>query len=232
MLSSVLELFFPKRCVGCKKIGVYFCRNCIADIPQGDLICPFCQKSAVGGQAHPICHRKYGLDGLWSLGLYKKPLREAVIQLKYKYVRSLSKVLIDIVVEYWARFNPFLLDEFKKNNQNWLIVPVPLHKYRQNWRGFNQTEALAKDLSERLGLKYAPILKRIHNTKPQAKLSGYERRKNLKNVFELVTGCNLSPETCVLIVDDVWTTGSTLKECCFVLKKAGVQKVWGLTLAR
>lgn len=232
MLSAVLELFFPKRCVGCKKIGTYFCRSCINDIPQGDLICPFCQKPAVGGQTHPICHRKYGLDGLWSLGLYKAGLREAVIQLKYKYVRDLSCILIDIWIEYWARYSPFLLDEIKRNPQSWIVVSVPLHKYRQNWRGFNQTELLAKDLSKRLGLKYVPILKRVSNTKPQAKLSGYERRKNLKNVFDLVSNYNLSSETCALVVDDVWTTGSTLKECCFVLKKNGAKKVWGLTLAR
>lgn len=230
MLSAIVELFFPKKCVGCKKLGTYFCRNCINDILQGDLICPFCQKPSVGGQTHPICLRKYGLDGLWSLGLYKGGLKEAIIQLKYKYVRELSKILIDILVEYWARFEPFLLDEIKKNPQSWVVVAVPLHKYRQNWRGFNQTELLAKDLADRLGLKYAPILKRVSNTKPQAKLSGYDRRKNLKNVFEI--SHSLPHDVCCLIIDDVWTTGSTLKECCYVLKKAGAKQVWGLTLAR
>ncbi len=242
MLSAILELFFPKKCVGCKKLGTYYCRSCINDIPQGDLICPFCQKPAVGGQTHPICHRKYGLDGLWSLGLYKAGLREAVIQLKYRYVQDLSKILIDILVEYWARFDPFLIDQFKQDATNWIVVPVPLHQYRKNWRGFNQTELLAKDLSARLGLKYAPVLKRLHNTKPQAKLSGYERRRNLKNVFEVIVNkqslrpaglCKLKIENSnILLVDDVWTTGSTLKECCYVLKKAGAKQVWGLTMAR
>lgn len=192
-----------------------------------------CQKSAVGGQTHPICVRKYGLNGLWSLGLYKNPLREAIIQFKYKYVRELSKVLVDILVEYWAKNTPFLLDQIKKSQgKGWVVVPVPLHNYRKNWRGFNQSEVLAQDLAKRLGLKYAPILKRIHYTIPQAKLKGSERRKNIKNIFAVDSHYTLDPIPYTLIVDDVWTTGSTLKECCFELKRSGASVVWALTLVR
>lgn len=231
-MNWILDLFFPKRCVGCKKFGTYFCQNCVSSILQGDLICPICQKSAVGGQAHPICVSKYGLDGLWSLGLYKESLREAIIQFKYKYVRELSKILIDVLVEYWAKHNPFLLDEIKNSHGvGWVVVPVPLHNYRKNWRGFNQSEILAQDLANRLGLKYVPFLKRIHYTTPQAKLKGNERRKNLKNMFEVSSYKPLTINS-ILLIDDVWTTGSTLKECCYELKRNGAKQVWAITLAR
>lgn len=240
MISLLLDLFFPKRCVGCKRFGTYWCKNCVEDIPQADLICPMCQKLAVGGQTHPVCTRRYGLDGLWSLGAYKDSLKVSIVQFKYKYVRELSKVLIDILVEYWAKHSPFLLDGIKSSRgQGWLVVPVPLHNYRKNWRGFNQAEVLAQDLASRLGLKYAPVLKRIHYTAPQAKLKKEQRRINLKNTLQVdenflpaLPAGRLSAYPFALIIDDVWTTGSTLKQCCYELKKAGVKQVWAITLAR
>jgi competence protein ComFC len=169
--------------------------------------------------------------GVWSLGVYDESLKNAIQKLKYRWVKKLAEELVGITLEYWARYQPVLLEEIKKDGSKWVIVPVPLHYTRQNWRGFNQSALLAKLLAEKIGLGYSEILIKTKATKPQMSLRSWERRQNIKGAFS--TTPNLSPLTHnILLIDDVWTTGSTLKECCFVLKRAGVKKVWGLTIAR
>ncbi len=232
-MNLILDLLFPKKCVGCKKSDTYFCPDCISNILQTDLVCPKCERLAIGGQTHPICRRKYGLDGLWSLGIYQGSLREAIKQLKYGKVKELAEVLVDILVEYWAKFQPFVLDQIKKDKGvGWAIIPVPLHWWRGNDRGFNQSSLVGQILSEKLGLAYYDGLKRIRHTKSQVKLKGYGRQQNIRNAFVISPNIPISKSPNILLIDDVWTTGSTLRECCYVLKRAGAKKVWALTLAR
>lgn len=231
-MMNLLDLLFPKTCIGCKKYGSYFCIDCIKEIKQTELVCPFCERASLGGVVHAVCKRKYGLDGLWSLGIYEGMLRTAIQKLKYKWVSEVAKDLIDITCEYWAKNSPILLDKIKKDQgKSWIVAAVPLHPTRQRWRGYNQSELLAKLFANKLGLKYETILKRTRNTPPQMKLHASERKRNIRNAFSL--SYNLSPKTYnLLLVDDVWTTGSTLKECCYVLKRAGAKTVWALTIAR
>lgn len=243
-MNLILDLLFPKKCVGCGKIGSYFCQDCVSNILQTDLVCPRCERLAVGGQTHPICKRRFGLDGLWSLGIYKRsfpspygerqnPLREAIKQLKYNQVRGLAEVLVDILVEYWVKYQPFILDQIKTNQgANWGIIPVPLYWWRANKRGFNQSSLIGQILSKKLGLAYCDALKRIRNTKSQVTLKEWQRHQNIKGAFEISPNILISQYPNILLLDDVWTTGSTLRECCYVLKRAGAKKVWALTLAR
>lgn len=231
---NILDLFFPRLCVGCGKWGTYFCPKCIKNIAQTDLVCPNCEKPAIGGAIHPLCKKRYGLDGLWSLGIYQDPLRKIIQKLKYKYVREVAEVLVNLMVEYWARYEAQFLSEVKKDRgQNWIIVPVPLHPKRQNFRGFNQSALIGQILSDKTGLVYSESLKRIRQTKPQVSLKSWQRKQNIKGAFSLSTRNEQRETINVLLIDDVWTTGSTLKECGYVLKRYGnVQKVWAITLAR
>lgn len=229
---NLLDLLFPKTCVGCKKFGSYFCEDCTKEIKQTELVCPFCERASLGGVVHSVCKRKFGLDGLWSLGIYEGSLRTAIQKLKYKWVSEIAKELVDITIEYWAKNSPILLDKIKKDQgKSWVVTSVPLHKIRQNWRGFNQSELLAKLFASKLGLRYETTLKRIRNTTPQMKLQAHERKKNIRNAFSLNT-YPLILNSNALLIDDVWTTGSTLKECCYVLKRGGAKTVWALTIAR
>lgn len=202
------------------------------NIKQADLVCPQCGRFSVGGITHPVCKSKYGLDGLWSLGIYKAPLKNAIQSLKYKGIKELSDILAYILIEYWAKFNPMFLDQVKTTKgKGWLVVPVPLHWYRENIRGFNQVQLISQSLSQTLGLDYCEALKKVRHTSSQTRLNRFDRRKNIQNAFSLSTNY-LVRSTNVLLIDDVWTTGSTLKECCYVLKSAGAKKVWAITLAR
>lgn len=234
-MNLILDILFPKKCVGCNKEGSYFCQDCVEDIKQTDLVCPKCERLAVGGQTHPVCRRRFGLDGLWSLGIYQGSLKEAIQKFKYEpsLIRDFAPALMDLTIEYWVKYTPFFLDLIKKDQgQDWAIVPVPLHWYRQNKRGFNQASLIGQSLSKKLGLAYCDGLKRIRYTRSQTKLKGKQRRINVRSAFEIAKPYTLNPRPSVLLIDDVWTTGATLRECCYVLKRAGAKKVWAITLAR
>ncbi|MFH0863755.1 MAG: ComF family protein [Candidatus Gottesmanbacteria bacterium] len=117
---------------------------------------------------------------------------------------------------------------------NLILVPVPLHWRRENWRGFNQSEVLGKILAQKLDVKFIPdLLIRKKFTQPQVELKGDERQKNIQNAFTLNHNSSfIIHNSNIIVFDDVWTTGSTLRSCGRVLKEAGVKKVWGMTLAR
>ncbi|TSC87877.1 MAG: phosphoribosyltransferase [Microgenomates group bacterium Gr01-1014_7] len=239
-MNLILDVLFPKKCVGCGKFDSYFCSDCVSNIRQGELICPVCDIPSVFGETHPFCKRVFGLDGLWSLGLYQGSLKKAIQKLKYKpaLVRDFVPVLVNIIVEYWTKYQPVIFDEIcfdqikKDKGQGWVVVPVPLFWWRENDRGFNQSKLIGQLLSKKLGLDYCEGLKRIRYTRSQARLKEKDRRKNIRGAFEISSNYTLYPKPYTLLIDDVWTTGSTLKECCYVLKRAGAQKVWALTLAR
>lgn len=242
---NLLDFLFPKFCVGCGKWGIYFCPKCINNITQTNLVCPNCERPSIGGKTHPLCQKKYGLDGLWNLGVYQDPLRKAIGKLKYKLVLEIAVSLADLMVLYWAKHTPQFFEEIKKGGvENWAIIPVPLHTKRQNFRGFNQTESIGKLLSKKLGLGYLEALKRTRHTKQQVGLRGKARYQNIRGAFAIdpsivslsrddkLRSKNYTQLVNCLLIDDVWTTGSTLKECCYELKRNGAKKVWAITLAR
>ncbi|MDO8573947.1 MAG: ComF family protein [Candidatus Daviesbacteria bacterium] len=231
-MNLILDLLFPKKCVGCKKLDTFFCEDCISNILQKNLICPECERLSLGGKTHSVCRKRSGLDGLWSLGWYQGPLKKSIKQFKYQRVSNIAETLSDLLVDYWIKFQPLVFDLIEKNKKKWLVIPVPLHWWRENNRGFNQVSLIGQILSKKLGLDYCEALKRTRYTKSQAALKGQDRHQNIKNAFALSPDCNLSPDACILLIDDVWTTGSTLRECCEVLKKNGAKQVWAITLAR
>ncbi len=227
------DLLFPRLCVGCNKLGSYLCSNCTQSLPQKDLICPICKRNSIGGMTHPLCSKKYGLDGMWSLGAYSGKLRKIIQKLKYRWVSDIAERLVDIMIEYWVLYPPQFLEEINKSNgEGWVIVPVPLHPKRYKWRGFNQSALLGMILAKKIGLNYKEAIVRTKNTQPQVGLEAVVRRDNIKDAFALSPNNQKPAANSYLLIDDVWTTGSTLKECCYVLKKNGAKKVWAITIAR
>lgn len=110
------------------------------------------------------------------------------------------------------------------------VVPVPLHRVRENWRGFNQAMILAEILAESWGVKVLEVVKRRKATRPVAEMGKNERKKEILGAFELISGKMVMGKRLV-VVDDVVTTGGTMKEVAKVLKKGGARWVGGWALA-
>ncbi len=191
-------------------------------------ICINCEKAAIDGMTHVKCKRPLGLDAFVSLWRYQGVIRQALLKLKYKFALEIANELV-IHIDNFIQRNGLVFPNKP------VLVPIPLHRLRSNWRGFNQAEKIGKLLSLRLNWEFMPdLLKRKRLTRPQTELKGRERRENVRGVFSLnPTHRSLITENRSLILfDDVFTTGATIKEATKVLKRNGVKKVWGLTIAR
>ena len=170
------------------------------------------------------------LDGVIYAADYEKnpQLKAAIRQFKYKYTQELNALFVGLLTKK-------LTELYMLRKQDFFLVPVPLHKKRLAHRGFNQSDLLANGVANKYkeSAKIQPLLNRIKNTTQQAKLKKMERHQNLKNAFQLSLKKvdHLSDKICFL-VDDVCTTGSTLDECARVLKQAGIERVYGLVIAR
>lgn len=118
-----------------------------------------------------------------------------------------------------------------------VIIPVPLHKRRLRWRGFNQAELLTKSVSEKISPGFdipvfSDLLIRKKYTQPQMNIKGYAaRQKNMRDVFGVVDK-KIIKDRRVWLVDDVCTTGATLFACAEALKRAGAKEVWSIVIAR
>lgn len=233
ILSLLGDLFFPRCCLGCGFRDRYFCDGCAQNLELIiDTICPVCRRPAIAGQTHSGC-RKISLNGLVSVFAYRGLVKKAIIKLKYRYVTDLAEELVGLAVTSLASPKNTLFPIL--DSTAFTLVPVPLHPRRERQRGFNQAELLGRLMAGKFGWQFQPdLLKRVKPTKPQVKLKGEERLANVKGVFEtrLKTSDFVFSTSDFLVFDDVWTTGSTLRECGRVLKEAGAGRVWGLTLAR
>lgn len=151
---------------------------------------------------------------------------------KYKpYLTDIKSVFIDLFYESLIQNEYFS----KLTTQDkWILVPIPLSKTKLRKRGYNQAEILAKELAKRFNLQSQNVLKRVKDTKTQVGKSSVDRKLNIKGAFVISPSASsgFRKNCSILLIDDVVTTGSTLKEAANVLKRAGAKKVIGLTLAR
>ena len=222
---SILDFIFPVSCLGCGKPGMYICSECLGRVQVLKPVCPYCEKASIDGFTHASCAKKYGLDGLTSIWKYEGVLKKAIQTLKYKYATEITRELCGYFVPQIHK-SSFIIPNSS------VLVPIPIYWYRENYRGFNQSVKIGKVVAEKMGWGFElDLLIKTKPTTSQAGLSVKDRKKNLRDVFAINPNY-LLPVTNYLLFDDVFTTGSTLKEAAKVLKKNGASRVWGMTLAR
>lgn len=217
------DLFFPRSCLLCKKSGRYLCDQCLMNVPKAQPKCPVCNYYSFGGKTHLSCKTRWQIDGYFSTWKYHGIVRKGIHAFKYSFA-------YDIANEFASSVEVSIL----KSLSSPLLIPIPLHPKREHWRGFNQSKLLAKLISQRTGIDHAgKLLYRTENTTPQAQLGKQERMQNISGKFAVnVDNKSLFiNHQSLILVDDVWTTGSTMKEAAKVLKRAGAKVVWGYTLA-
>lgn len=159
-------------------------------------------------------------DTAYSFGGYEGPLRSLIHLFKYSKVETLA-----------APLSRLLIRSLPLDQQFDAVLPMPMH-WRKRWeRGFNQAELLAKPIAKRYGLRLSTNLRRVRYTNAQAGLTETQRRDNLKGSFSVRRPAGIRDKR-VLLVDDVFTTGATLRAASAALKQAGVRHITALTLAR
>ncbi len=241
--EEFLDVVFPRFCVGCKKEGVYICNRCSRFLSENSLICPICGDPSYTGLSCFSCVGRYGLDGLVSGWDYEGIIKKAVWQIKaghYHMAEKIAERFFFMIISQEDRFRDFLKFLFQEEV---FITYVPERVKSENIfkkidffiknGGVNNyekkhAEVLARTISEISEKEVVNSLKKIKKTRKQSRLSKEERLDNLKGAFQAKGAV---PNNLVL-VDDVFTTGATLRECAKTLKKAGAKKVWGLTLTR
>lgn len=214
---SFVDILFPKMCIGCGREASYICTACEKHLINPEEICPMCCKASIGGWTHKRCSEKYQIDRL-IVGLsYKGLVQNCLKKVKYKSHWDIIERLFQL-----CRFD---------NLSDMTVTFVPMWEQKRQERGFNQAEIIADLLVPQnpINILKTRLLERTRETKPMYGLSKSERRRNIDQAFKYVG--HTTPKR-VLLVDDVWTTGSTMRECAKTLKQNGVVEVWAMTLAR
>jgi len=229
-LSWLLQQLLPPACPLCRQTfpaawAAPLCAGCLAGIsplPAAHCTCCALPFTATAGSAH-LCGRCLkqppGFNKVFALGLFSGTLRDAIHQLKFSQRVSLDRPLARLLTE-----------KIPANSAFDLIVPVPLHRLKLQRRSYNQALLLARELGRCRDLPVAVrLLNKTVDTPPQQDLSAAERWQNLKQVFRVEQ--QLQGEK-ILLVDDVLTTGATVRSCSQALLTAGAAEVQVAVLAR
>ena len=231
----VLDIFFPRKCLGCASLLreealSYVCAQCLKKIPlAAGFACAFCNSPVRAGKTCPYCVRNHSLDHLLVTSSYENPLVEKIVKtLKYRFVASLAEDMAGLMARYLKKKAAWLVD-----TKGIIVVPVPLHYSRLNWRGFNQAEIIGSNIAKSFDWQLATdAIKRICNQKPQADMPDrLSRIKNMHKAFKCTSSDSLINKA-ILLIDDVSATGSTLNDCARALKDAGARQVIGFVFAR
>jgi competence protein ComFC len=228
-------LLFPSSCEICRALLIepgekVVCRSCLAGLRMTHPpFCLCCGRFFDGsGESHlcAVClERRPSFSRHRSAARYEGVVKDIILLYKYRGFEVLARGLADFIIRSLGR-----------EEDLWsgveAIVPVPLHPRKERSRGFNQARALARRLAQRTNvpLVHKHLLK-VKPTPAQTSLEARDRETNLKGAFRVRKPSGLAGKV-VLLVDDVCTTGSTLRECSKVLRLAGAKEVRAVTVAR
>lgn len=229
LARGLRDLVFPPGCVHCGDVVEagplrHVCAECAPLIPIVEApACPCCGHPFFGeASGERLCEHCDGLRPEFGEGrtavLFRGPARDLVHALKYRHGLHVVADLADLMAA-----NPRTA-EFLRGAT---LVPVPLHPRKERERGYNQTRELALRVARTLGggTRVEEPLRRLADTQTQTNLDRDQRRANLKNAFALAPRAVINPELRYVLLDDVFTTGSTLNACAGVLRRAGALNV-------
>lgn len=212
-LNYLLNIFLQSNCLLCHRST------------QDNNFCFSCAKQLQKCQVNDPRSQWSGKIPVFAWGRYEGMLKRAIGTMKYSNKAEIARPLGQFLGESWLQSTPVLTKKM-------VVVPIPLHPEKQKQRGFNQAELIAEGFCETTGLKLkANGLQRVLETQAQHSLSSVERQKNLQGAFRL--GCDLQrhPNASVLLLDDIYTTGSTAHSSAITLRQAGISVIGIATTA-
>jgi ComF family protein len=216
---------FPPRCLLCGAPGAEnrdLCDGCAADLPRNRVCCARCAlplKTAAALCGECI-KREPPFAATFAPFEYAHPLDLLLVRLKFSRNLAAGRVLVQLALDALAECEVSVPQA---------IVPVPLHRDRLRERGYNQALELARPLAAALGVPMRELLVRRRATTPQSDLDAAVRRRNVRGAFDPIAE---ELPAHVALVDDVMTTGTTIRECARVLRRAGVDRVDVWVIAR
>ncbi len=225
--EGILQVIYPRHCPACDEIvkqsDEKICFACMDKLKL--LTPPWCmrcgRKTQEGEEFCGECREKKHFYHRGRALYEYNSAAESIYRFKYGGRREYADFYGEQMAEY--------LGEFIRSTGAAGIVPIPLHKNRKRVRGYNQAELLAQALGKRLNIPvYPKMLVRVRDTVPQKKLNPSERENNLKKAFNM--GQNDVKSKVIIVVDDIYTTGTTIDEAARVLKDNGADKVYFVTL--
>ena len=229
IVDLILNLFYPKKCMFCGKPldnhNSYYCKSCYYKLPfTEEPMCLICGKNLSCDEKLCLSCKtvKRYIDANYPVFLYSGVMKEAL--LKHKFCGKMW---------YYKPFSEFMYENLKDRIKNidYIVYP-PVNKKTFYKRGYNQSELIACELSDKLSFKVIKncIYKKYDNDK-QSTMSGKMRYKNVKNVFDIKEKYrSMLKDKTILFIDDVYTTGATANECARILKKYGAMSVISATL--
>ncbi len=243
-VQALLSTLFPADCRLCRApltrvARLPVCAACIDQIHRpGCRLCSRCGERLESEFAEGLCGMCRRVEPRFvraaAYGSYDGGLRQLIHLLKYDHVHPAARVLGRMLAEAIADLTPgFSAGEAGQGASRPLVVPVPLHASRLRERGFNQSEAIARAALTLLpGFELSTkVLARTRSTGSQTGLTRHQRRANLRGAFTVV-GPEFIAARDVLLVDDVFTTGTTVSECARILLRSGASRVFVATVAR
>lgn len=226
----MLDILFPRECVGCWKTGSYLCSNCKKTLYAHPEICPFCHKASIHFQTCCSCKKEgyNAIEGIIVGFAYQELIKKLILKLKFYHKYDVTDFLaqrLALAIQTTAGIN---------KNDPIIVSFIPSHRRRHYLeKGYNQSELLAKSLAKELNLLILPIAKKTRYTTSQVKLNKQERQKNLKQAFILLDLQKIPTNATLLLIDDILTTGSTLLTLANKVKETRPDiKIWGAVIAR
>ncbi len=228
ILQTFVGLLFPKICLSCDEHLLdseqYLCSHCSKSLNFLEDFCQICGAPKTTRECKVCQTNKFLFDKARSVFMFNKVVQNLIHEFKYNEMTRIAKFFGKLSQEYNEKFQPFDHIDF--------IAPVPLHKVKKRFRGFNQAEYITREISKNMDWEHLPnLIKRKRFTETQTKLNKEQRRKNVSFAFRINPKFEIKGKN-ILLVDDVFTTGATANSIAAALKEKQVNKVYVFTIAR
>lgn len=218
VIEQIISIIAPHYCTGCGLEGKLICEKCTVHIfDTKRLGCLLCAGSPNNSGVCLDCLRTSHVQGIWTLGAYKGTLERLIHDMKFQHIREAAEVIGELL----ARIIP----EFEATPT---VVPLPTAPRRIRQRGFDQSAMIARAIARHRSWQYAPLLRRNHN----GRQVGSDRKARLAQAEEAYRLTALLRDRPVLLVDDVLTTGASIKAATALLHRAGYTRVMAAVAAK